>query len=186
MKNLYNIKPYLLKKEKKNCIESIYKSKVIVEFKNKLLSLPTGPKKNIKIPKQILKNKELQKRCIVGIIDTDFNITKTLSITGKMNNLLVIKDMHKILKNNNVPHIVRFYNKYGRFYIRKEGAIKIIEDWKLNNIKHLSKYEILRKFGKFISFSTTPERLAVLEGKLDLKELEKICEKRRVSVRGSS
>ena len=40
MKNLYNLEPYLLKREKKNCIESTYKSKAIVQFKNKILDLP--------------------------------------------------------------------------------------------------------------------------------------------------
>jgi len=183
MKRLYNLEPYLLKREKKNCIESTYKSKAIVEFKNKILKLPIGSKKNIKIPKEILKNKEFQRRCVVGIIDTDFSITKDLSISGKINNLFVVKEIHKILTENKIPHKHTIYSNYGRFYINKEGAIKIIEEWKLNNIKHISKYKLLKEFGKFISFSTTPERLAILEGKIDINELERICEKRRASVK---
>ena len=74
------------------------------------------------------------------------------------------------------------YKEYGRFYIKKESAIKIIEEWDLKNQKHLSKYNLFKEFNRFIPYSTTPERLAVLEGKLDINELEEICKKRRVSV----
>lgn len=178
MKKIYNLFPYLLKREKKNCIESTYKSKAIVQFKSKILGLPIGPKKDIEIPKEIIKDDEFQKKCIIGIIDTDFNITEFLAISGKMNNLLVVKEMHKILEKNKIPHKFKLYSGYGRFYINKEGAIKIIEEWKLNNPKHLSKYKVFKEFNKFISFSTTPERLALLDGKLDIEKLEKICKKR--------
>lgn len=178
MEEIYNIDPCLIKRKDKNCIESSYKSRVLAEFKNKILDLPIGNKTSIRIPKQILKDKKFQKRCVVGILDTDFNISSSLAITGKMNNLYVIKDMQKILKENNIPHKCRMYNKYGRFYIRKKGSIKIIEEWKLNNVKHTSKYNVVKEFGKFIPFSTTPERLAVLAGKLNIEDLEKICKKR--------
>jgi len=36
----------------------------------------------------------------------------------------------------------------------------------------------MKKFNKFIPHSTTQERLAVLKGKLDIKELEKLNKKR--------
>ncbi len=179
MKGLYNLSPCLIKREDKNCIESAYKSKAIVQFKNNILELPIGPKTEIKIPKKILGDKELQKSCMAGIIDTDFSLTQCLAITGKLNSLFITKEMHKILDENNISHKYKLYNEYGRFYIQREGAIKIIEEWKLNNVKHLSKYRMLNEFGKFIPFSTTPERLAVLEGKLDIKELEKVCVKRK-------
>lgn len=72
-------------------------------------------------------------------------------------------------------------SKSGRFYIRKVGAIKIIEDWGLKNQKHLSKYNLFQEFKEFIPFSTTPERLAVLKRDLDINELKKICQKRLLS-----
>ncbi len=70
------------------------------------------------------------------------------------------------------------YSDYGRFYIRKKGAIKIIEEWKLKNQKHLSKYNLFKEFNEFIPWSTTPERLVVLEGKLGINRLKTICKKR--------
>lgn len=183
MKELYNLDSHILKREKKNCVESLYKSKTLVQFKNKILNLPIGSKKNIRIPGEILKNKEFQKRCVVGIIDTDFNLTSSLAISGKMNNLFVTKAMTNILTISDIRHIYREYENYARFYINKESAAKIIEEWGLRNQKHLSKYRLYKEFKDFIPFSTTPERLAVLNGKLDIKELKKIAERRRVSVR---
>jgi len=178
LKSIYNIEASILKRENKNSIETRCKSKSIVLFKNKILGLIIGKKTNIEIPKQILKDDEFQKRCVVGIIDTDFNITSSLSITGKLNNLLVLKEMKKILDKNKIPNILRLYKNYGRFYIGKEGALRIMEEWKLKNQKHLSKFHLFGEFKKFVPYSTTPERLAVLAGKLDIKKLEEICKKR--------
>ena len=179
MYHLYNIQGRTYKRENKNSIDSVYKSKAIVEFKNKILKLPLGPKTNIKIPKEILRNKKLKKKCVTGIIDTDFNITNHLAITGKLTCLSVVKEICNILKENKIPHICRIYQKYGRFYIRQEGAIKIIENWGLSNQKHISKYQIWKEFKKFIPFTTTTERLAVLNNKLNIEDLKKISKKRK-------
>lgn len=179
MNELYNIQGKIYSIKNKNSIDSVYKSKTIVEFKNKILNLPIGSKVNIKIPKGILKNKELERKCIVGIIDTDFNLTSSLAITGKLNNLFVVKEMCNILERNKILFICRRYKNYGRFYIRQKGAIKIIEDWGLNNQKHISKYLIWKEFKKFIPFTTTTERLAVLNDKLDIENLERISKKRK-------
>jgi len=184
--SMYNLKPSILKREEKNSIDTYCKSKAIVQFKNKILGLPIGSKKDIKIPLQILKNNDFQKRCIIGIIDTDFHITENMSISGKLNNLFVVKQMKKILDKNNIPNKLSIYSDYGRFYIKKEGAIKIIQEWKLKNQKHLSKYYLFEEYHKFLPFTTTPERLAVLSGKLNIKELEEISKKRRASPGGIS
>lgn len=178
MKKIYNINLSILERVDKNSIESRYKSKAIIEFKHKILGFPIGKKRNIKIPKEILKNKEFKRRCVVGIIDTDFSITSSLSITGKLHSLFIVKQLAKIFDDENIPYTLKIYKDYGRFYIRKKGAIKIIKKWKLKNQKHLSKYNLFKGFKKFIPYSTTPERLAVLEGKLDIKKLEEICKKR--------
>ena len=185
MKKIYNIDTSILKRINKNNIDSRIKSKSIIEFKNKILGLPIGKKKNIKIPKEIMNNKEFSRRCAVGIIDTDFSITSSLSITGKLHSLIIIKQLSEILNKENIPYNLKIYEDYGRFYIRKEGAIKIIKEWKLKNPKHLSKFNLFKEFKKFIPYSTTPERLAVLRGELSINKLEEICKKRKMS-RGTS
>ena len=70
------------------------------------------------------------------------------------------------------------YGNYARFYIQKNAAYKIINEWQMHNPKHLSKIKVFGKFGKFIPFTTTPERLALLDGKIDINELEEISKKR--------
>ncbi len=179
MKKLYNINISVLERQNKNNIDSRIKSKAIIEFKNKILKLPIGKKSNIEIPKEILKNKEFVKKCVAGIIDTDFSVTSSLAITGKLASLKLVKQISNILNNEEISHILKIYKNYGRFYINKKGALKIIKEWKLKNPKHTSKYFLLQKFKKFIPYSTTRERLAILEGKLDIKKLEEICKKRK-------
>jgi len=179
IKNLYSVEPRFVERANKNSIETLIKSKAIVEFKNKVLGLVVGPKKSIQIPKNIMSNETFKKRCVSGIIDTDFSITSSMAITGKLHSLFIAREMHRILEEQKIDHIFREYEEYGRFYISKELAEKIILEWKLHNQKHLSKYNMFKEFKMFIPFSTTPERLAVLEGKLDIKELEKVCEKRK-------
>lgn len=179
IKKLYNLNTTILKRPLKNNIDSRIKSKAIVEFKNKILKLPIGNKKNIEIPKEIMKNKEFSRKCAVGVIDTDFSITKHLAITGKLNNLLVVDQLARIFNENNISFKVKKYINYGRFYIKKEGATKIITKWRLHNLKHISKYLLLKKFNKFISKSNTYERMQVINGKMDIEELEKVCEKRK-------
>lgn len=178
IEEIYNITPNILKREDKNNIETYCRSRAVVEFKNKFLGLPVGSKLTIKIPKLILGSKKFQINCMVGIIDTDFSITENMAISGKLNSLLVIKEMDKILSANNIPHKLGLYQDYGRFYIKKEGALKIIEEWGLKNQKHLSKYKIFKEFKTFIPFTNTSERLAVLDGKIDINALVNLSKQR--------
>ncbi len=49
--------------------------------------------------------------------------------------------------------------------------------------KHTSKYLIWKEFRKFVPFTITSERLAVLEGKLPIENLEEISRKRKLQFR---
>ena len=89
--------------------------------------------------------------------------------------------MHEILERNNIKHVFRVYKDYARFYISKKEAIKIVKEWQLHNLKHLSKYAIFEKFGKFLPYTTTSERLALLNKKLNLDDLEKISKSRKLN-----
>lgn len=179
MHRLYNHKGFTLKRENRNDICSVFRSKAILEYKNKILKLPIGLKTNIKIPKQIIKNINFQKRCVVGIIDTDFNIDYLSRINGSLTNLYVIKQMCKILKENKINYKNYFKGNSGRIIINKENSIKIYKEWKLKNQKHITKFKLKKEFNKFLPFTTTIERLAVLNEKLDIKNLEKLSNKRR-------
>jgi len=178
MKKLYNINASFLERRNKNSMESKYFSKAIVEFKNKILRLPKGSKKDISIPLQILTNNQYAKKCVVGIIDTDFNVTCSLAISGKMHTLIAAEQVHDILEKNNIKHIYRKYEDYSRFYIPKRFAKIVVEKWRMHNKKHISKFEVFNKFRKFIPFTTTNERVGLLEGSINLDELEIISKKR--------
>ena len=89
--------------------------------------------------------------------------------------------MREILEKNNIKHIFKIYRNYARFYISKEMAVKIVKEWQLHNPKHLSKYAVFEKFKKFLPYTTTSERLALLNGKIDLDNLEKISKSRKLS-----
>lgn len=181
MKKLYNLDSHFLERESKNCLESRYKSKVLFEFKSKILKLPIGTKKEITIPSAILGNSDFEKRCIAGIIDTDFSITSNIAISGKMNNLFVTREMSKILKINNISHSYKEYSDYARFYIPKDNTQIIVNEWGLNNPKHVSKFRLFEEFNTFLPFSTTEERLGAISGKIDVNDLKKICLKRSFS-----
>lgn len=176
---LYNLKPRFLIRPNQNSIDTTVGSKAIFQFKSKILGLPSGSKKYASIPLAILQNNELSKRCLVGIFDTDFNITEHLAISGKIHSINVTRQIHEILLRNNIKHIYKEYEDYGRFYISKNYAKIIVKEWEMHNLKHLTKFEVFEKFGKFIPFTTTPERISLLNGSLSLEELEKISEKRK-------
>lgn len=178
MKKLYNCEGFFIIRKDKNNIDSIYKSKAILQFKNRILNLPIGNKNNIEMPKQIFESEEFEKRCLIGLIDTDFNITSSMAITGKLNSIKLVKQICRILNKNNIKHTCQIYDSYGRFYINQIGARKIIEEWKLKNPKHISKCQIWTEFKKFLPFTTTTERIAVLENRLQFEDLEKISKKR--------
>jgi hypothetical protein len=141
--------------------------------------LPVGSKVNIEIPRSIIQDNELAKRCIVGIIDTDFNLNQGISINGTLKSLKVINQISKILEKLHINHLCKINNEVGTISIRKNGSIKIIEEWELHNLKHVSKYLIWKEFNKFFPFTHTEERLAVLNGILCIDELELISKKRK-------
>jgi len=181
IKSLYNLEGRLLFNKDKNSITADYKSKAIVEYKNKILKLPIGKKTYAQIPKEIMKDKELQKRVIIGLVDTDFSLINSMNLNLKLTSINVINQISKILKNNKINFNIKFYdnNKLGGIYINQRNSLKILEDWKLNNIKHISKYEVWKEFKKYFPYSHTEERLALLKGIIDIEHLNKICNKRK-------
>ena len=180
LKKLYNISPVILKRPLKNSVDTRYHSRAIFEFKNKILGLPSGSKKLAKIPLVIFENNQLSKRCLVGIFDTDFHITSALSISGKLHSLNVARQIHEILSRNNVKHIYQVYEDYARFYIPKKESFIIVKKWGMHNPKHTSKFDVFEKFKLYLEFSTTQERLDLLDGKIFLKDLVNMCNSRRL------
>jgi hypothetical protein len=181
MRKLYNCNGYQVITRNRNSIQSNFRSKLIFCYKNKIFGLPIGSKINIEIPEPIFENDQFAKRCIVGILDTDFNLNRNISFNGQLNSLKVIKQMDNLLTKFSISHLCKIYGRIGKINIRKEDSIKILEEWKLHNHKHISKYLIWKEFKTFIPFTHTEERLAVLKGKLSVDDLKSISNKRKKS-----
>ena len=97
-----------------------------------------------------------------------------------MRGLKIIKQIHEILNRNNIKHIFTLYQDYGRFYIPQSEAKKIVFDWGLNNQKHLTKFRVFEKFKVFLPFTSTSERLSLLNGKISLSKLGEVSGRRRI------
>lgn len=179
MIELYNYGGFRVLNYKKNSIQSTYCSKLIINFKTRELNLPIGEKNNLVIPNRIINNDEFSKKCLIGIFDTDFNLNRNININGKMKSRRVIKQISKILDRFNIKHNTKYNGDYGSIWINKKGTVKIIEEWGLHNIKHISKYRLWKEYSNYLPFTHTEERLAVLKGKLCIEELEKISNKRK-------
>ena len=102
-----------------------------------------------------------------------------MSISGKLHSLKLAKQVHEILEANNIKHVYRVYSDYARFYIQKKYAEIIVKKWGMHNKKHLSKFEIFEKFKVFIPFSTTQERIDLLNGILSMDKLISLSNNRR-------
>ncbi len=179
MKKLYNCNAYYNIRTNRNAIESQYKSKLILEYKNRILRFPIGSKVDILIPKQVIGTKNFERRCLCGIFDTDFTLDNYAILKGRMASFKLMKQMCNLLSKQGVKYKYKKYEGYGYIRILQESTLKILEEWGLNNQKHVSKYQIWKETNKYFPFTSTTERLAFLEGKLGLGDLEDISEKRR-------
>lgn len=183
MKNIYNCKGHFRLRVSKNSIDSVYKSKLILEFKRDFLNFPVGGKTNIKIPEKVLGDKIFEQRCLCGIFDTDFNINSQMQINGRMASLFLLRQVCQILSKHHIRHhyreVYRYENWYGDLKLNKDSSLNILEGWGLNNQKQISKYLVWKETGKFFPFTATYERIAFLEGRLTLDALEDISNKRR-------
>ncbi len=75
IKKIFRVNPILIERPQDNTILLLVNSKELLEFKEKTLRLPLGPKGEIGIPNQILKNRNLIKWFMRGLGDTDFSLS---------------------------------------------------------------------------------------------------------------
>ena len=179
LQQLYNCPPVFTINSVKNSIQTVINSRAVFEFKHDILHLPNGSKKNISIPDIILKNEDLMKRCIVGIMDTDFTLSHNLCLHGSLTNHKIVDQLVDFFDCADIGYSVNKSDAVGYFRIRKESSAKIIEEWQLHNPKHLSKYHLTLKYKEFLTFTHTHERLAVLNGNMTFDELMSLSKERR-------
>ncbi|MEK6873451.1 MAG: hypothetical protein AABW91_01285 [Nanoarchaeota archaeon] len=180
----------------KKCIKqkpSIYHGKngaLIVQFQNEafrlfLKNLGIAERKSgtVKIPRQIMEDPKLLRRCIKGIADTDFTLIFTkahknknhyprISANFKSRNL--VKDLEKALRSMNFTLNTTYDFKQEDKKRKKSWIINSIkldgphnlDRWlkliNFSNIRIISRYEVWKKNGYLKPNTTLPERLEEL------------------------
>jgi len=159
-------------------------NKQLVEFFNKL-GINSGTKLNIKIPESILKNKELSKRFLRGLFDTDGTIyfDKNRSSKSPINNQpniglgTVSKDLafqvFELLKKFNLnPRMRKPYkgkkdkNEIYRLLVyRRKDIDFFINEIGFKNSKHFTKWLIYKKLGFCPPYTTLKIRKEMLKQK---------------------
>lgn len=180
-KKLFNLKLRTVKRPSRNEVSSEIKSKAVACFKRSL-GLPAGPKTFIRIPEDIKKEVFLLKCFIRGLVDTDFSLSlnDVFSLRLNTSSKTLAFDTEEALRKLGF-HPARFPSG-GTTHVmlgKKKDVFKFIEDIGFHNSKHESKFLIWKEFRDCPPFLSTPERLAVLEEKLDFDDLITISEKRR-------
>lgn len=161
----------------------IFNDKIVNYFEK--LGVPIGSKINVKVPKQIMNNKELSKRFLRGLFDTDGNIyfDKNRSAKNQENNRPVIKlgtvskglikDVFFMLNKLKLhPRIKKPYKGkkdknevYTILVYRKKDIEYFIESIGFKNPKHYTKWQIFKKFGVCPPHTTLNQRYKSLKQK---------------------
>lgn len=177
IQKLYNLTPRKRINKDRNSCQLEIKSKAVILFKKNVLKLPVGNKINAKIPKEIFEDRVFSQKFVCGMIDTDFTVTKDMQIRGSLVSLNIIEGMSKILNTLHMSHYVRINNGVGYMTINKPAALELLEAVK--NPKHTSKYLLWQRHHQYFPFTSTVERLAVLENIMPFEHLLKLGEKRK-------
>ncbi|MFA5176419.1 MAG: LAGLIDADG family homing endonuclease [Candidatus Nanoarchaeia archaeon] len=168
-------------RENKESIKLNTQSKAIFTFLNKVIGVKYGPKINVKVPK-VLKNSRYLSYFIRGIADTDFSISfknkdsykhsyPVISFCTK--DKLLVKELNILLKKFGFNTFVLYdypKKRYKKVYISnllqingKEQLQKWMDLIGFNSPKHLTKYEIWKKYGFCPPHTTLNERIKILK-----------------------
>lgn len=150
---LFNIKPKVYYSKQSRSIRCNVYSRKICRFLIEQ-GFPAGKKKfgNLEIPSFILKNENLIKSCIRGLNDTDGTVCQHPHSKIMLQISMTVPSLLNSCKKafNKLNFDVGFYNKGVNLY-GKEKIRRYFEAIGSSNPKHLIKYKIFLKTGKFPS-----------------------------------
>tara|TARA_Y100000310_G_scaffold345502_1_gene465706 strand:+ start:8488 stop:9303 length:816 start_codon:yes stop_codon:yes gene_type:complete len=190
IESLFNIFPSIQEDKRKNksSIRLWVRSKAIVHFLSEIIGLPRGNKYTCNVPSCILSaSNEIKCAFLSGFFDTDFSLTfskrkakgihkyPTLSLHTSNTNLA--KDIVKLLKGFGFEPYTR-YNFEKKVLDKthlsnaieingKENLEKFMKLIGFSSPKHITKYEVWKRFGFCPPYTTLAERRNMLAGKLD-------------------
>ena len=166
-----------------------YESRAIAHFKSRVLGLPVGRKKDITIPAFFTKNSKLTRACIRGIADTDGTISFNKSGGIHRNPYVAIKNsskplilqMAKLIKRELTVKTSLTLDKlyqdsaimerkipmnWLRVYGKRELRIWM-ENIGFANPSKISRLMVWKQYGVLPPYTTFPQRVAMIAGKLD-------------------
>lgn len=163
IKELYKVNPLYYERKKDNTVLLIVNSKDVVNFKISL-GLPSGKKRNIRIPGFIRNDKKLLIECLKGIGDTDFSLSfkknrkglytePRLELFSQSVNL--IKDISNTLKTLGFTCSVekgehRTFNEFRLRIYGKRNLRNWISKIGFQNPYIIAKISLWKKLGYFI------------------------------------
>ncbi len=149
------------------------------------LGVKAGPKTNVQIPPGIINNKNLAKRFLRGLFDTDGNIyfdknrsakkpkndRACISLTSVSKRL--INQTFAILKSLGLnPRIRKPYKgkrdkntSYCILIYRKKDVERFIKEIEFKNSKHYTKWKVFKKLGYCLPHTSIAQRKKILEAK---------------------
>ncbi len=191
---MFHIQSYIYrdKRENKNSIRILMKSKAIFTFFHSCLGLPSGKKDTCGVP-NLIKNgsEDIKKAFLRGYVDTDFSLTFTRrkkeglnkypKICLSTNNKQLAKDTVTLLQELGYTPYCR-YNFYRPRYQQPHFSNEIningheqLEKWiqeiGFSSPKHLTKYLIWKKYGFCPPYTTLKERETILLGDLLITDI---------------
>ena len=185
-KRLFNVSMLYRRYSNKDAktIEATYNSKGILTFYRDVIGVGASPKNNISIPRWIFISKKFMRAFLRGFIDSDGCLTFLKKhkkkhyypiIRFEMKSKNLFNGLDDILKNLDFKHASYKYEPYDKrnnkfckkYYIDINGKANL-EKWiKLigfNDIKHLSKLLLWKKFGFYPNHLSFSERTKILNG----------------------
>lgn len=163
----------------------------IMSFKHDVLDLPIGSKAALSGPPVAITetSEDCVKNCIRGIADTDFSLIFLKrhrgfhyypKIRGGFANKALVKDLKYWLGEifgfglTTMYGVRRTHPQTGMIsigHILELNGEEMLEKWMTEigfySSKHLTKYSLWKKYGFCPAKTSTPERIFMLEGKLD-------------------
>ena len=195
IKRLFNQKINLRLDRRKNhsCINSCTNSKGVITFFNRVIGIPLGSKKDIHIP-EIIKNssRKIKKEFIKGLGDTEFSLVfkkrhknkhyyPVISLSTQSKNLQ--KDIIEILIELGFnPWYISEYptHRRGKQLFTNQINLNGLDNLNLwfkeigfNSTKHLTKYQVWKKFGFCPPKTNILERQKILKGETDINSFYK-------------
>jgi hypothetical protein len=184
--NMFNIKP-CIKTQRINELNLAYSSKALTTLFKHVFNIPQN-KKNVSIPSQILNsNNDIKAAFLRGLADTDFSLTFKKKfknrhyyprICAKFGNGHLVEETVSMLRSLGFSKIVTFATKNRRgdkwhdcFVIDINGRDNLDRWMRLigfDNPKHVTKYEVWRKYGFCPPYTNIEERKKMLDGSLNI------------------